>query len=64
MKKLDFSCVSFTEAETEIENFKPSLPSVSVALILGSALGLLEALILILGTGPILDIMGVSVVWY
>lgn len=39
---------------------KRVLPAVSTALVIGSALGFLEFVVLTLGSGPILDIMGVS----
>lgn len=41
---------------------KRVLPAVSTALVIGSALGFLEFVVLTLGSGPILDIMGVSMV--
>lgn len=41
---------------------KPSLPSVSSALVLGTALGLAEAVILMFCPGPILTAMGVNAV--
>ncbi|KAI5066985.1 hypothetical protein GOP47_0017513 [Adiantum capillus-veneris] len=45
--------------ETIIGYERKVLPAVSTALVVGSALGVLELLILTLGSGPILDIMGV-----
>ncbi|XP_059075917.1 protein DETOXIFICATION 42 isoform X3 [Cryptomeria japonica] len=47
-----------TVTESSIE--KRVLPSVSSALVIGGALGILQAFILILGANPILNIMGVS----
>ena len=43
-------------------NEKPSLPSVSSALVLGTFLGLGEAFILTFLAGPILTLMGVDAV--
>jgi hypothetical protein len=39
-----------------------NLPAVSTALIVGSALGVFELLILMVGYGPILNVMGIPVV--
>ncbi|KAG6552155.1 hypothetical protein Mapa_006257 [Marchantia paleacea] len=39
---------------------KPLLPAVSSALVLGTALGVMEATVLTVGAGPILSIMGVG----
>lgn len=44
------------------KNTKPLLPAVSSALVLGTALGVMEAAVMALGAGPILTIMGVGVV--
>ncbi|CAM6098793.1 unnamed protein product [Calypogeia fissa] len=40
---------------------KPLLPAVSSALVLGTALGVVEAAVMALGAGPILTVMGVGV---
>ncbi|KAL2622374.1 hypothetical protein R1flu_002579 [Riccia fluitans] len=40
---------------------KPLLPAVSSALVLGTALGVMETAVLTIGAGPILSIMGVGV---
>eukprot|EP01018_Ginkgo_biloba_P032681 Gb_01686 [translate_table: standard] len=45
---------------TELSNEKRLLPSISSALLIGGALGIIEACILILGAKPILNIMGVN----
>lgn len=45
----------------KVTDEKKVLPAVSTALIIGSALGILELAVLTVGSGPILTIMGVSV---
>ncbi|KAH9301912.1 hypothetical protein KI387_013495, partial [Taxus chinensis] len=50
--------LSSTITESSVE--KRVLPSVSSALVIGGALGILQAFILILGAKPILNIMGVN----
>ncbi|KAE8677482.1 MATE efflux family protein FRD3 [Hibiscus syriacus] len=50
-----------TKAENaEVKKGKRHIPSVSTALILGSMLGLLQAICLVLGAKPLLSVMGVK----
>jgi hypothetical protein len=41
---------------------KKTLPAISTALVVACVLGFFELVVLTLGAGPILDIMGVSIV--
>jgi hypothetical protein len=52
------------EKEIPCKNEQPrrNLPAVSTALIVGSALGVFELIILMVGYGPILNVMGIPVV--